>query len=51
MKTMEGSAVVGIDVSKASLDVSVSAGPARRFDNNRGGHRRPVAIVGGAGGV
>ena len=37
MKTMEGSAVVGIDVSKASLDVSVSAGPARRFDNTEEG--------------
>ncbi len=42
MKTMEGSAVeggavVGIDVSKASLDVSVSAGPARRFANTEEG--------------
>ena len=33
MKTMAGGAVAGIDVSKASLDVSVSAGPARRFAN------------------
>ena len=28
-----GSAVAGIDVSKASLDVSVAAGPVRRFAN------------------
>ena len=33
MKTMAGSAVAGIDVSKASLDVSVAAGPVRRFAN------------------
>ena len=38
MKTLEGSAVegsivAGIDVSKASLDVSISAGPVRRFAN------------------
>ena len=31
--------VAGIDVSKATLDVSVSEGPVRRFENSRSGIR------------
>ena len=31
--------VAGIDVSKATLDVSVSEGPVRRFENSRRGIR------------
>ena len=41
--------VAGIDVSKATLDVSVSEGPVRRFENSRRGIRS-LAQAYGAGG-
>ena len=41
--------VAGIDVGKASLDVSVSAGAVRRFDNTAEGLTALVAWLDGAG--
>ena len=36
--------VSGIDVGKKSLEVSVSNGPVRSFDNTAEGHRGAVAM-------
>ena len=41
--------VAGIDVSKATLDVSVSEGPVLRFENSANGHSHHVQAYGGAG--
>ena len=49
MKTMAGSAVAGIDVSKASLDVSVRRVRRVPLCQHPGGHRRPGAMVGDVG--